>query len=81
MENLKGRMAKCYDGCALVPSHAGLPFFEFRGEGSEQAKITCKNCPYYETAHGKGHSHVCNNFIPRGAFEFDSFYCGCRGWD
>jgi len=23
----------------------------------------------------------CPGFEPRGAWDFDSFYCGCRGWD
>ena len=23
----------------------------------------------------------CQGFEPRGAAEFDSYYCGCRGWD
>jgi hypothetical protein len=76
------RMAKCSYGCSpVVPSHEGLPFFEFKGEGSRKAEIQCKNCPYYETAHGKDHKQVCYNFVPHGAFEFDSYYCGCCGWD
>jgi hypothetical protein len=24
---------------------------------------------------------VCPGFEPHGAYEFDTFYCGCRGWD
>ena len=78
---LTGRMAKCSYGCSIVPSHEGLPFFTFKGEGSEDAQRCCKNCPYHNVAHGKGHGDVCNNFEPKGAFEFDQFYCGCRGWD
>lgn len=75
------RMAKCAYGCNPVPSHQGLPFFEFKGEDSKEAKIVCKNCRYYDVAHGKGHKQVCENFVPHGTFEFDSYYCGCRGWD
>ena len=80
--NLSGRFAQCSYGCDhSVPSHAGLPFFEYTGDGSRRAIIECKNCPYYEEAHGKGHKQVCKNFEPHGAFEFDSYYCGCYGWD
>ena len=24
---------------------------------------------------------VCKKFVPHGAYDFDKFYCGCRGWD
>jgi len=75
------RMAKCAYGCSPIPSHEGLPFFKFRGEGSEEGKNSCKNCPYHKTAHGKGHKQVCDNFEPREVFEFDEYYCGCHGWD
>ena len=26
-------------------------------------------------------SGKCPGFEPRGAWEYDGFYCGCRGWD
>jgi hypothetical protein len=91
--DLSGRLAKC--GCgAKKPSSPSLAFFEFRGPGSRTANDTCK-CGYALAAHdpiemarnvpsnrctvvelGK-----CKGFEPRGAYEFDSFYCGCRGWD
>lgn len=26
-------------------------------------------------------THQCKTFEPHGPYEFDSYYCGCRGWD
>lgn len=81
------RMAKC--GCgALRPSidFKNLAFFEYRGKGSTAATESCKNCKYHQNAHrpevmAKNTALKCTNFEPHGAFEFDVFYCGCRGWD
>lgn len=84
--NLEGRFAKCFCG-KTEPSSTDLAFFEFRGEGSERAKKQCQNCSYYEIAHnyppvaGQKNVAICHRFSPHGAFEFDDFYCGCRGWD
>lgn len=77
---METRQAQCYCG-KTKPSDESLPFFESRDTGSKQATIGCKNCFYYEVAHGKGHKQVCNNFIPHGAYEYDTFYCGCDGWE
>ncbi len=80
-----GRNAKC--GCGRIePSSTELAFFEFRGDESTAAKYTCKHCGYFEVAHtpevmARNAALKCTNFEPRGAFEFDVFYCGCRGWD
>lgn len=79
MNNLN-RSAICYCG-NIRPSSEKLAFFEYRGEGSKQATKSCKNCPYYDVAHGKDHKSVCNNFTPHGAYEYDKFYCGCAGWE
>lgn len=80
--DLTGRMARC---CKVVPSKWNLPFFEYRGPGSDIGKRSCKHCSYYERAHTeeirKRNKHVCSNFEPKGEFEFDSYYCGCHGWD
>ena len=82
--NLDGRQAKCDCG-KLAPSSPALAFFEFQGEGSERALKTCKHCHYFEVAHRpeiqRQHAHVCDHFEAVGAFEFDRWYCGCRGWD
>ena len=79
--NLEGRRARCVCG-QLRPSSLDLAFFEFRGVGSPEGKRTCKNCRYYEVAHKPGaHNGICKNFESIRAFEYDSFYCGCYGWD
>ncbi len=82
---LAGRLAKCDCG-ATKPSHINLPFFEFQGENSDRARTSCKNCPYFDTAHtdevrARNPRVKCINFEPHGAYEFDRMYCGCRGWD
>lgn len=85
MSELTGRQARCT--CRrLEPSSRDLAFFEFCGEGSERATKTCKNCHYHAVAHtaavmAKNDALKCTNFEPHGPFEFDSYYCGCRGWD
>lgn len=82
---LVGRTARCgyHSRCGTeVPSHQKLAFFEYRGEGSKDAVEKCRHCRYFEVAHKVGHhDRICDSFEPNGAFEFDSFYCGCRGWD
>lgn len=92
----EGRFAKCSCG-RTEPSdnYARLAFFEFRGKDSEWSKKGCK-CGYFEGPHdaehmrrlGPGRRTVVEDgrcregkFTPRGPAEFDSFYCGCRGWD
>lgn len=74
------REARCYCG-KTEPITKNLPFFESRDTGSRQATQSCKHCRYYDVAHGKGHKVVCNNFEPHGAYQYDSYYCGCDGWD
>jgi len=83
---LQGRMARCaYGDHADKPSSLDLPFFEYRGGGSPDARQTCKNCRYFESAHAQPRpphlrKFVCETFTPHGAYDFDR-YCGCRGWD
>jgi hypothetical protein len=84
--NLEGRQAKCPHCKTLVKSSMTLAFFEYWGEGSPSALYHCKHCGYYESAHVDPKakhlvSRVCDHFEPHGAYEFDSYYCGCRGWD
>jgi len=69
------------------PSAKDLPFFEFCGEGSQDA-THCKHCGYYEVAHhpinpltGRPNNLKCKGYEPRGGAQFDRFYCGCHGWD
>ncbi len=70
----------------VVPSKPDLAFFEFTGEGSEKAKTSCKNCGFHAVAHtpetmARNKNLKCTDFVARGPFEFDFYYCGCRGWD
>lgn len=83
--SLEGRQARCGSCKTTTPSDWELAFFEFRGEGSRQAKESCQNCGYSIVAHtaevrARG-VKVCDEFHARGAWEFDGFYCGCQGWD
>ena len=71
-----------------------LAFFEYRGPGSRYATALCK-CGFSTTAHDPEamarnvpnnrltviERGKCEGFQARGPHEFDSYYCGCRGWD
>lgn len=91
---LIGRMAKCSCG-RTEPSHAkDRAFFEYCGPGSKEATETCK-CGFYWCAHVAQYmarnvpsnrktvveQGKCTGFVPRGAQEFDRYYCGHAGWD
>lgn len=81
--DLNHREARCMCG-KKEASSVDLAFFEYRGNGSRYAQTTCK-CGFGDMAHTQEvwdrNPHVCKNFNPRGAHEFDSYYCGCRGFD
>lgn len=84
--NLEGRVAKCSARCAIVPSSVNLAFFEYLGSDSPASKQNCGQCGYYEIAHHQQdgrprNQNVCLKFRPHGPYEFDSYYCGCHGWD
>jgi hypothetical protein len=86
-------MARCSCGALKASNSPSLAFFEFRGEGSRAAEQTCANCGYAYTPHVAElikdfiiketviEAGKCPGFKARGAWEYDSFYCGCRGWD
>lgn len=84
-EQINGRQARC--GCGRTEaSSTALAFFEYTGEESDRALTSCKNCAYHQKAHepevmARNKALKCTNFQPHGAFQFDSYYCGCRGWD
>jgi hypothetical protein len=78
--NLAGRQARCSYKCKVVPSSTALPFFEYLGPGSAAARERCKTCSYFEAAHRPG-TLACDTFEPHGPYEYDRYYCGCRGWD
>lgn len=81
LPNLEGRTAKC-DMCKrITPSCMNLAFFQYRGDGSRAATETCAVCRYHKVAHDEGHPAVADHdFIPHGAFDFDVWYDGCKGW-
>jgi len=94
--NLEGRMARCEYSTLrngsphpsnYQPSSLALPFFIFKGEDSPKAKGQCAICPFHhqgslppEWAIKKGVVKP-HDFTPHGPFEYDSYYCGCLGWD
>jgi hypothetical protein len=84
--DLTGRVAKCSCGMTRT-SDPDLAFFEYRGADSKCASNTCKHCRYYDVAHTdevrakNPGGRICSNFEPIGPYEWDIFYCGCRGWD
>ena len=79
------RLARCV--CyKTAPSSSDLPFFIDRGPGSEYAKTVCVNCGYSITAHRaeidvRRQQLFCTSFKSGRGHVFDSYYCGCRGWD
>lgn len=85
--DLTGRVARCGCGSERPSTLDGsLAFFEFRGEGSRAALTTCKNCGYGDQAHtpevmARNKALKCTNCEPHGAYPYDLFYDGCRGWD
>jgi hypothetical protein len=87
------REARCSQCGRIVDSNPSLPFFEDTSEGSEAATLHCK-CGYYESAHSAEmlkarniqnstviERGLCKGFESHGAYEYDRYYCGCRGWD
>jgi len=90
-ELLDGRFARCTCGMKRPSSLAledALAFFEYRGPESREAKNGCGTCRYMREAHERkiAHpeqrhlKHVCDDFTPL-EHEYDSFYCGHKGWD
>ncbi len=79
------RMARCGQCGHEVPSAKNLAFFVDHSAGTDAAEKHCKHCGYHQDAHKQEirskNKHICNNFEPKGDRGFDSYYCGCRGWD
>lgn len=81
---LEGRLAQCSDCKTTRPSRTSLPFFEYRGVGSKRATDNCKLCGMFSHVHPLTepmYGIEPHDFVPHGAFEYDQFYCGCRGWE
>ena len=83
------RMARCRCGYER-PSCERETLFGFtdRSLNSDWSQKHCRHCGKYEVAHHPGCSKVQpdryerHQFEPRNeAAEFDTFYCGCDGWD
>jgi hypothetical protein len=93
LQKLAGREARCTCGQTAPSTKAldgYLAFFKYRGEGSRAATDSCKHCGYAEIAHTqedtKQRMNVvtrgkCPGFEPKGDWGYDTYYCGCRGWD
>lgn len=92
---LAGRKAYCgrsWVGDTDRPGHAeadsslGLAFFEYLGPGGKN-ELLCAICGKYEEPHlritsiARGAKIIEHDFVPREPLDFDSYYCGCRGWD
>ncbi len=90
------RMARCsyFSHCKSErPSaeRANLAFFSCKDADSRDAREVCVSCRYHLEAHEAGPSRVeprsviqrgmCKGFVAHGAYDFDTFYCGCMGWD
>jgi hypothetical protein len=85
------RMAKC--GCGSVrPSkdREVLAFFEDLSDealaGKPVALLSCGTCGMNEGVHHEvnvftGGWGITDHDFVRRVYEFDRFYCGCRGWD
>jgi len=83
------RLARCSCGTIRPSSERDRLFgFTDMSRESDWSQKTCRHCGKYEVAHRPGCSTIRpdqyerHTFEPRDkAAEFDSFYCGCRGWD
>lgn len=93
-EDLFGREARCTCGkTAPSTDRERLAFFDYRGEGSRYALTSCAVCKFADAAHDPERMKKnvnprtvveqgkCTGFVAIGAHEYDTFYCGCRGWD
>ena len=83
----KPRMARCRCGY-IRPSSERAKLFGFTDRSLASEQKYCRHCGKYEVAHYPGCSQAQpdqyerHQFEPREeAAEFDTFYCGCDGWD
>jgi hypothetical protein len=67
------------DGSPSPVADGSLCGFEYQGEGSERAATICGHCGLHKGAHP--HMRCEKGFEARGPLDFDTYYCGCRGWD
>lgn len=83
LPDTEGRMMRCsyFRTCGTEgPSNPNAAFWS-SGE-RERRLCAVPRCGYSIEAHLPEHPHrVRHEFKPRDAAPFDSFYCGCMGWD
>ncbi len=93
--DLRHRQARCGCGAIEASDCKKLAFFEYRGDGSPAALTSCKKCGYHAVAHDPEECRKrvpsnrltvveqgkCPGFEAHGPWEFDTFFCGCAGWD
>lgn len=72
------RQAKCQCG-KIEDSGPHLGMFQDLSAASDNAKVVCGKCGFFQSAHRGGFR--CANFEPVGELEFDRFWCGCGGTD
>ena len=86
---LEGREARCPHCKKTQPSvdFARLACFEYRGPGNGRY---CDRCSWAPTVHEDpdvqrrphvARSWFAHEFTDAEGRQFDSYYCGCRGWD
>lgn len=86
---LAGRMARCGCGKERLSTEAREheAFFEYRGPEMINPPCAAEGCRgYVESVHQAINPHtgrpgVTDHAFVARTYEFDSFYCGCRGWD
>lgn len=86
---LNGRIARC--SCRLErPSvdaiNGSLAFFDYWGPESTENDKYCAECGLFKRVHNdflwsKRPEITPHEPTDRQPREFDTFYCGCRGWD
>ena len=59
-------------------SSKGIPFSSGEHKGEIATKIYEAKIGYIKGPLPSGRNH---DFVPHGPYKYDSFYCGCRGWD
>jgi hypothetical protein len=83
------RMARCRCGYTRPSSERATLFgFTDMSLSSDWLQKSCRHCGKYEVAHHPGCSQAQPNMYERHQFEprneaaeFDTFYCGCDGWE
>ena len=62
---LKGCRVCGYDECAHEPEH--MATLVYKRDGTRRPTVV--------------EDGRCTGFVPSGPWRYDTFYCGCRGWD